>query len=427
MSKSPIVQKHKTNPLTGDEKTHFLSDYLSKKSCYQCIIKKCNKSEQHGNSFPAQFSNYVKCPVYINEIKDAIQKANLQNEFEGKKPFYVVCRNIHQECHNCNNLRVKFIDSDRIALCYPELDSKRDTITVGIHIDLKLVISNNSKYKIVPVPIHIDGEKLIENYCYHNLKPIEESESLPIENIERSSTELVEKSNTEVVEITEQVNDEDNEIHDNNHDNNHDNQAYFIPINDHKMNKLGHIENVSCQSLDSIFNSEKIPLDINTSLDIIEHPSPFNMEEDFPSLSSAKTSTPIQSPINFNKIKEQTEERIRIKNQQDELRIKKEKDYQKEFSVEITNSLLDEENRKLKMENIILSDKNKELEDKLRKINYRLETLKDFHKDPNTREYLIKWINNMNLINNSIIESFNKTYYKDVSFVRKIQNYDIER
>ena len=203
--------------------------------------------------------------------------------------------------------------------------------------------------------------------------------------------------------------------------------------------------NVETESkLKEIFSCDSInllPLDDSINeLNIIEHPSPFNMDNDFPSLTPIKSigqnSSPINfikikeqtsSPINFIKIKEQTEERMRLKEKQDEEKIEmKEKDYQKKFSTEITNTLLDDENRKLKRENNMLSSQLKECEEKLRTFNFKMETLKEFHKDTNTREYLTKWINNMHLVDNSAIYALNNTNYKDVKFVKKIYNNDLE-
>jgi hypothetical protein len=389
---------------SNDEKSHLLSDYLNRKSCYSCISKSCKRKDEHGYSFPTQFCNYVKCPIYIDEIKKAIDDANLLNEFEGKKPFYVICKNIHQECNNCNNLRVKFIDSDRIVLCYSELDPNRDTITVGVHIDLKLIINNNSKFKIVPVPIHIDGEKLIEKYCLNNIDTI--TDKIYDDNKDNESKMLSELNN--------------------------ENQFIPIEVNNNiiipsilcEVEIEPELEEIKIQSNGDSTNS--LPLEVSENeVNIIEHPSPFNMKNDFPSLTPTKNIGQIYSPINFSKIKEQTEERMLLKEkEEEEARIAN--NYQKKFSTEITNTLLDDENRKLKKENNILSNRLKECEEKLKTFNFKMETLKEFHKDTNTREYLTKWINNMHLVDNSAIYTLNNTSYKDVKFVKKIYDNEIK-
>jgi hypothetical protein len=467
-----------------DVKSNLLTDYLNRKSCYSCITKTCKRKDPHGYPYPSQFCNYVKYPTNIDEIKRVISNENLLNDFEGKKPYYVICKNVHQECQNCNNLRIKFIDSNKIVLCHGDLDPNRDTITVGIHINLKLTIDNNSKFKIVPVRIHIDGEKLIEKYCNRNLEFKKENKSKSIKLVSSidntvsseefmkentvSSEEFMKentvpseefmKENTVSSEIVEfdtskeksllsfDTSKENSFVPINNNVIISDNKLLYNEIDDksnvYKVSlsdeyKLEKSKNFSIESFEELnFNNQDIPSDI------IEHPSPFNMNDDFPSLTPSKPNinakspsfsitplrgnTPIQSPINFSKIKEQTEERIRLKLKHDEIN-KKENNFQKEYSTEITNSLLDEENRKLKNENIILNNKIKEYENKIKENSFKLETLKDFHKDTNTREYLVKWINNMCLINNSVIETLNSTNYKDIVFVKKIYKNDNDR
>ena len=49
-----------------------------------------------------------------------------------------------------------------IPLCYSKNNVHSETITVGIHIDLKLTVNNN-KFSIVAEPLDIDIMKLIEN------------------------------------------------------------------------------------------------------------------------------------------------------------------------------------------------------------------------------------------------------------------------
>ena len=441
-------KSNETKVFDNDEKTHLLSDYLKRNSCYSCITKNCKNKNCNGKPFPSQFSTYVKFPMNIDEIKKAIRDAKLDNEFEGKKPFYVVCRNIHRECSNCNELRLKFIDNNRIVLCYGKTYPNNDTITVGIHIDLKLVITNNTRFKVVPLFIHIDGEKLIENYCMRNEA---KNNFISVENQEKQYEEhLVQKeeqkdiSTIVVIEhsdsiIEDKINDSINEDKINDSINESikeiDNQN-----NDIKTDKKDIIEDRLTESnierydsLNEIYQSKNyisITIDEQNS-DIVEHNSPFNMD-DFPTLSPTPTKsllnpfrsiTPVQSSMNFNKIKEQNIDRMnKIKAKEEEAKIKmeNEKKYINEFTTKITNELLDKENCDLKKENIRLNDKVKQYEQQVKSFNHKFELLTEFHKNTNTREYLNKWINNMYTMKNAVLDELNRTQYKDVEFVKNI-------
>ena len=154
--------------------------------------------------------------------------------------------------------------------------------------------------------------------------------------------------------------------------------------------------------------------------------------DDFPTLSPTPTKsllnpfrsiTPVQSSMNFNKIKEQNIDRMnKIKAKEEEAKIKmeNEKKYINEFTTKITNELLDKENCDLKKENIRLNDKVKQYEQQVKSFNHKFELLTEFHKNTNTREYLNKWINNMYTMKNAVLDELNRTQYKDVEFVKNI-------
>ena len=419
-----------------DGNIHLLSDYF-KKCCYFCITKNCKKTEPHGESFPIQFSNYVKYPTNIEYIKKSIIDTGLNNDFDGKKPYYVICRNFHQECSNCNNLRLRFIDNNNIALCYGIPFQDSPSITVGVHIDLKLTI-NNSLFKIEHVPIKIDIEKLMENYQKKDtFIPIKKDED--ITNI--SNNILFDSNDIEIIE--------------------NNNEILNLP-NQENVTKL-----TSYTSVDSLLidiEVEKI-VEKNVLLELNEQPengSPFNFEADFPSLTPTNQLSilkiPSESPINFNKLRENILKKTLSKKDLNDydydnnididdintnvdrtnlskLSVDKEllsganaKDNTSRiFSVEITNSLLDKENARLKRDNIKLEDKlklsDKELKDcqssfesyKL-KINGLIKSFESYE----TKDYFNKWVQNMYTLNNAVLDTINSTYYKDVEFVEQM-------
>jgi len=431
------INKPMLRCIEDKDKSYLLSDYFKRGSCYHCISKNCKNTKQHGYEFPTQFSNFVKFPTNIEEIKKTISNEKLDSQFEGKKPFFVVCKNIHQECQNCIELRVKFIDDNRILLCYGKTYANNDTITVGIHIDLKLTVFNKTKFKIVHLPIEFDIDKLIKNYCDRNEKEVIEDNKSKVITMNLSNDLSVDNEVNIQENVSLLIEDEENKI-------NLSEQLDEVKAKDDLLkcssNENGFIpiieeyndteKNISASSSNAELNEIFIQTSIADEL-IIGHKSPFNMEEDFPSLSPNTSSIsnrivkPIISPINFNRVKEQVIEnnnRIKAK-REDEIKNNIEKDnLQKEFTKEITNGLLDEENRKLMKENIFLNNKVISLEDQLKMFNFKFETLSKFYSDPITKEALIKWTNNKYVATNSVIDTINRTYYNSVEFVKKLNS-----
>ena len=139
------------------EETFFLLDLLREGSCMNCMNKTCKVKKEHGKKFPKMFSTFVKNPTFITGLSTSIDLAKF--DFNGKKPNYTTCNFIHKKCLNCIEGRVKtmkssFNDKD-ITLCYPSLNSADNKVTVGIHIDIKLVIKPNNNYEVSYVPIDV--------------------------------------------------------------------------------------------------------------------------------------------------------------------------------------------------------------------------------------------------------------------------------
>jgi hypothetical protein len=144
------------------EEEHILSNILFNGGCMRCINKSCSINEQHGICFPEKLSTFVQNPTYINGVEKAIQNAKL--DFNGKKPFFTTCNYTNKRCRNCEEGRIKYVDfnDQKIALCYPSLEVIKFKVTVGLHIDIKLILKG-TKYEVSAIPINIENKK-IEHY-----------------------------------------------------------------------------------------------------------------------------------------------------------------------------------------------------------------------------------------------------------------------
>jgi cell division protein FtsB len=158
------------------EELYILSDILFNGGCMRCMNKSCTINEDHGIYFPEKISTFVQNPTYINGIEKSIQNAKL--DFNGKKPFFTTCNYANKKCRNCEEGRIKYINfnNEKIALCYPSLEAIRFKVTVGLHIDIKLILKG-TKYEVSAIPINI----IIENKKIENL-PVEKKELSSEEN-----------------------------------------------------------------------------------------------------------------------------------------------------------------------------------------------------------------------------------------------------
>ena len=151
------------------EENFYLLDLLKNNACLRCINKSCRITDEHGINFPDKMSTFVQNPTYISEIGKVIDSAKL--DFSGKKPFYTICNYVHKKCRNCEDGRIKYINYDdkQIILCYPFLDNIKNKVTVGVHIDIKLVMKGH-KYEVSCIPLEVKFEKKIFPKNYEKLE-----------------------------------------------------------------------------------------------------------------------------------------------------------------------------------------------------------------------------------------------------------------
>ena len=144
--------------MEGDAKTIYLLDLIqNQKVCLRCINDTCKINEDHGTPFPEKerMSVFVKNPTYIKKFGKLIEISNL--DFNGKKPFYTFCQ-FFQNCNNCFEGRYKCVnyENKQVILCYPVLDNIKTKVTVGVHIDIKLILKG-TKYDVSFMPLDIDN------------------------------------------------------------------------------------------------------------------------------------------------------------------------------------------------------------------------------------------------------------------------------
>lgn len=165
------------------EDVFFLLNMLDNGGCIRCMNKSCNIKEKHGIDFPEKMCTFVKNPIYINGMNDLMEEAN--PDFNGKKAFFTICNYVHKKCRNCQEGRIKYINFNdkKIALCHPILDDIKTKITVGVHIDIKLIMRGH-KYEVSFIPLDIN-EPLppikVLNHEVDTLNKISQIEALNIE------------------------------------------------------------------------------------------------------------------------------------------------------------------------------------------------------------------------------------------------------
>ena len=146
------------------EITYFLSELLSNGACMRCMNKSCKITEQHGIFYPDKITTFVLNPSYINGVQKCIDDEKL--DFNGKKPFYTTCNYAFGKCRNCEEGRFKYItiNEQQVAICFPIIDSVRFKITIGVHIDIKLVMKGRHfDASLLPIDISLKNEEYEEN------------------------------------------------------------------------------------------------------------------------------------------------------------------------------------------------------------------------------------------------------------------------
>jgi len=148
------VSKKKVPPKVFTEEIYILTNMLRNGACIRCINRSCKNNEPHGEQFPDRISNFVHNPLHINGLNQYFIDANL--DFNGKQPFYTICNYLMGKCKNCEDGRIKYVDfnNEKLAVCYPSLDRDNNKITVGMHIDIKLILKGK-KYEVSALPFEL--------------------------------------------------------------------------------------------------------------------------------------------------------------------------------------------------------------------------------------------------------------------------------
>ena len=189
-----LLFKMNKHPTANKEEVYVLSNLLNNSGCMRCIkATECRITEKHGCSFHTNLSRFIQNPTYINGMEQAIKRSKL--DFDGKFPFYTVCNYVNGRCRNCEEGRTKNIlyNNQQITICYPLLNTIRNKVTIGMHIDVKLIM-RGIKYEISalpyvlkPRPVKIQDELIIkknttefneENWPELDNKQVEKSESV---------------------------------------------------------------------------------------------------------------------------------------------------------------------------------------------------------------------------------------------------------
>jgi hypothetical protein len=158
--------------MEGNTKTLNLLDIIqNKKVCLRCINNSCTINKPHGFVLPEKerkkMSIFVVNPTYIKKFGKLIEISHL--DFNGKKPFYTICNFIDKKCKNCSEGRIKYVnyENKQVILCYPFLDNIKDKVTVGVHIDIKLILKGDEKYDVSFIPL--DAENHLQNHTFTNI------------------------------------------------------------------------------------------------------------------------------------------------------------------------------------------------------------------------------------------------------------------
>lgn len=158
------ITKKKHSPKVLTEEIYILSNMLKNGACLRCINRSCKINEPHGEPFPDRISNFVHNPLHINGLNQFFLDANL--DFNGKQPYYTICNYfMGDKCKNCNEGRLKEVDfnGEKLVICHPPLDRDNNKITIGMHIDIKLILKGK-KYEILALPYEVIIQKKEELY-----------------------------------------------------------------------------------------------------------------------------------------------------------------------------------------------------------------------------------------------------------------------
>ena len=407
------------------EQTYFLSKLLNQGGCLSCLNKRCLIKEQHGIPFPDKFCNYIKYPTNVSDIKNSIEKENI--DLEGKTPIYTICNYINKVCKNCEEGRYKRIklNNKNFVICFSL--TKKDKITFGIHIDLKLVLKG-TQFDVIAMPydmkikkseisikeamnllldkeksfvkpnVQIELETLSNENTYSNTEKSITDCGNSNENLESKSKYVVSSEVSSVVSSEMPSKMSSITV-------NSDSQFSVENIDDSIKDKDNKLRFSVDSSLYLKENSKKKDINLDTSLFPKEN-SIISNEEEFPALSPSSLQTKVISPkiIDYSQINKSLKNDIIEK----EIFEKKQSEYfekikaEKESKIKITQmeSYLNKKNHELELKII-------QLEDEIKKNSFKYQT---YIKNKDIYDEIFF---NKNKINTLVYDTFYSTNYED--------------
>lgn len=398
------------------EKSYLLTDILKNGGCVYCINKNCKIKEQHGLSFPSQFCNYVKNPTYIEDVQKSI--ANTELFFYGKKPFFVICKFLTSDCPNCRDLRLQFVDfnGSSFAVCCGK-PSDSDTITVGVHVDLKLILNQN-RFRIMAIPLEINYDKLVKDFEEkQSLKKINKNtvdSNVDSNNIKPKKYLKDKFNNNNTNNLKETLGIKNNSSHLN--VNTYDNELNELDIKSEE-NENDYVDNFPLLSPVSVQRSNtNTPISFKNITDNLKDTDNIFNDDTFEIIND--------NIINDNEvINEQSNENINNKlldeyeHEISELKSNLQSHSLQIRSVKKQNELLDKENRDLQF-------KNTNLDNTLKQLNRKIDNINTIIKDKETQQIVKNYINNINIVNNAIVEALNIEHYSQIDVIKVMMNID---
>jgi hypothetical protein len=262
------VQKKKQSPKVCTElETDLVKLLVEDGSCIRCINRSCKNNKPHGEKFPDKISHFVQNPLHINGLAKLIQDANL--DFNGKQPFFTICNYIMGNCKNCEEGRIKCVDfnDQYISLCHPPLDNDKDKITVGMHMNIKLIIKGK-KYEVSPLPFEViinrnKGGNL-------NIDTVSVKDEWPALDVDHKRKRIASPVMS-FAHIKDSFKNSENI--DKNNDITEKNNDYFIPIQDKDKNENKNMFNAKVADYidDQIYRYKNRENDLLDEMDYIKH------------------------------------------------------------------------------------------------------------------------------------------------------------
>jgi hypothetical protein len=140
-----------------------LSEWYNGGGCFNCLNGRCHYSdENHCIPYPKELSQIFKNPTSIYGMYDAIKNAEFN--WNNIQCTYTVCSFVYSNrgCKNCKEGRIKnfIFKNQTITICYPQLESVKYKITIGMHIDF-IIKFNNKKFDVIVYPLDSKTDGII--------------------------------------------------------------------------------------------------------------------------------------------------------------------------------------------------------------------------------------------------------------------------